>query len=354
MSLPNLNRLDAGMASTTRSNILGAALAIVASVGLFWLVIYEFKYVNYLRSVDGSLGVVTGHPVWKTFQDRVLAPYIVKALSFGSLEHYVVAHIFFQLVTVAIAAFLCWRLGRKYGGSDLCALFALTVFVLCFVALLLPPWLYSWDFIDMIVFAVFIEFVLSGRSLLWFVGLFAVATWNRDSADFIALWLITDALVRNLYQRRQGLAQAALDWRRIVAGIVCIGIGLVIAELLRRNLLIEEMAPKLYPDNPIVAGHRYNLVLPLNIAFLEHPLRTGSPLIVIAFLTATIWLGAAFARLDPQRHLTLFLLELAMVAALFLFGRFNEPRIFLFLIPFVVISAVMVWRGKNASVFAGA
>jgi len=347
--LQNISGLEAGAAPNTKSNILGAALAIISSIALFSVVIFVFGRAKYIDSVEASLGVATGHPAWKTFQSRVLGPYIIKALSFGSLDRYVAAHIFFHIVTVAIAAFLCWRLGRKYGGNDQSALFALMLFVTCFVSLLSPPWLYSWDLIDIIVFLVFIDFVLSNRSLPWFLGLFAIAMWNRDSADFIALWLILDPLVRFSYQRRYGRSKISLEWQQMLAGAICIGAGLVLAESLRQSLLIEEMAPKIFINNPVTAGNRYNFVLPLNIEFLKDSLFTVAAWITITFLGTVIFLGAKFARLDPQRYLALYFTELALVAALLLFGMISEPRIFLILVPFAVSSAVLVTSLQNTA-----
>ena len=46
-----------------------------------------FSAANYARLVELSLGVTTGHPVWKMWQSRVLGPYIIKALTFGSLDY---------------------------------------------------------------------------------------------------------------------------------------------------------------------------------------------------------------------------------------------------------------------------
>src|SRR5947208_8507943 len=135
--------------SNIKSNILGAILALFSSIALFRLVEFVFGQ-NYTKLVELSLGVTTGHPDWEYWQNRVLGPYIIKALTFGSLD-YLKAHILFQIVTVAIAAFLCWRLGKKYGGNDQSALLALTLFVMCFALLLSPPeepWLLSWDFLD--------------------------------------------------------------------------------------------------------------------------------------------------------------------------------------------------------------
>src|SRR5262249_13411861 len=226
--------------SEIKSNILGAILAFFSSVALFRLVIFVFQPANYALSVEACLGVTTGHPIWEMWQSRVLGPYtiyMIKALTFGSLD-YVKAHMLFQIVAVTIAAFLCWRLGRKYGGNDQSALLALTLFTMCFALLLSPPWLYSWDFIDIIVFILFIDLVLSGASLCWFIGLFAIAILNRDNAVFIALWLILDPLVRFFYQRQYKLATTTLDWRRMLAGALCIVTGFLTVELLKRNLLV--------------------------------------------------------------------------------------------------------------------
>ena len=340
MTVQDIGRLRPNPA--IRSTIVGVSLAAIVSAALFAIVMFVFSRADYLQSVDASFGVTTGHPVWKTFQGRVLAPYIIKAMALGSPAHYVAAHMAFQFIAVALAAFLLWRLGRKIGGNEQSGIFALALFVMSFVALLRPPCLYSWDFVDLIVFTLFIDFVLSNRPLSWFIGLFAVATWNRDSANFIALWLMIEPVLRALRQRLKDGVMPALDWWRMLAGVACVAAGLIIAELLRRNLLIEEMAPKYFPDNPVVAGHRYNFVLPINIEYLRHSLFSQTALTVLSFLAITVWLGAAAARRDPQRGLPLFAIELALIAATLGFGIIYEPRVFVPLIPFFVVSAVQM------------
>ena len=335
--------------SKIKSNILGAILAFLSSIALFRLVSFVFQPADYVRLAEISLGVTTGHPVWKTFQNRVLGPYIIKALTLGPLD-YVHAHILFQIVTVAIAAFLCWRLGRKYGGSNQSALLALTLFFMCFALLLSPPWLFSWDFIDIIVFILFIDLVLSGMSLLWFIGLFAIAIWNRDSAIFIPLWLILDPLVRFFYQRQNKLPSAPLDWRRMLAGAICIAAGFLTLELLKRNLLVEDVGPKLYPSFPINHWGSYNIALALNVALLKETLTHFTRPFLFAipvFLSIVAALGACVVRLDPQRYLALYLVELSFMASLFVFGLFTETRIYLPLIPFVVMPAVLLSRPKS-------
>ncbi len=339
--------------SSTKSNILGAILAIFSSIALFRLVMFIFLPANYVASAEISRGITTGHPALLTLQSRVLAPYMVKALSFivealsfivkarvfGSVNYYVMAYIWFHIATVAIAAFLCWRLGRKYGGNDQSALLALTVFVACFALLLSPPWLHSWDFIDIIVFLVFIDFVLSGSSLPWFLGLFSIAIWNRDSAIFIALWLVLDPLARVFYQHRYKLPRTPFEWQRVLAGAICIAAGLMLAELLKRLLTVEAGFPG-----------RYNLVFEYNMHMLKDSVTDVTHkfwIAVPAFLVMVTGLGAVLVRRDPQRYLTIYFIELSLLVALFLFGWFYETRIFLILIPFVVISAVLLSGSTN-------
>jgi hypothetical protein len=322
--------------SNIKSNILGAILAVFSSIALCRLVAFVYQPANYAWLAETSLGVTTGRPVWKMWQSRVLGPYLIEALTFGSLD-YVKAHFLFQIITVAIAAFLCWRLGRKYGGTDQSALLALAVFVMCFALLLRPPWLYSWDFIDMIVFIVFIDLVLSGMSLRWFIGLFAIAIWNRESAVFIALWLILDPLVRFFYQRQYKLPPPVLDWRRMLAGAMCIAIGFLTVELLNRNLLVEA---KMSADS-------YPIVLPQNVARLKHSLTHFDryfPIAVPVFLATVTALGACVVHRDPQRYLALYLVELSFMASIFVFGALIETRVYLALIPFVVMAVVLLSR----------
>ena len=270
------------------------------------------------------------------WQSRVLGPYIIEALTFGSLN-YLHAHMLFQIVTVATAGFLCWRLGRKYGGSVQSALLALTLFVMCFALLLSPPYFFSWDFIDIIIVIIFIDLVLSGMSLRWFIGLFAIAIWNRDSAILIPLWLILDPLVRFFHQRQYKLTAAPLDWRRMLAGAICIAVGFLTVELLRQNLLVEAQEP--YDSYPIR--------IPRNMYFLERFVThlTSESLFVVPALWAIVAaLGACLVRLDPRRFLALYLIELSYMALLFMFSFIYETRMNLVLIPFVVMPAVLLSR----------
>jgi hypothetical protein len=338
--------------STARSYTLGMLLALLSSICLFRNFIYMAQAEGYLRSVEASLSVTNGYPIWKLFQSRVLGPYTIKILSFASSDAYMAAHITFHIVAVAIAGFLCWRLGRKYGGNDQSALLALTVFISCFALIIAPPWLYSWDLIDIIVFLFFIDLVLSRASLVWFLSLFAVAIWNRDSANFIALWLIVDPIIRYLNARWQKLTPIIpFDWRRVIAGLVCIATGIILAESLKRNLMIEQIGPKIFPNEPISADNRYNIVFGFNMQLLKQSLTEFDHhfwFIVPALYVLVATLGLRFTLRDPQRYVSLYVVLLALLMSLVTFALFFEMRVYLILIPFIVIFSVILLRPISA------
>jgi hypothetical protein len=164
---------------------------------------------------------------------------------------------------------------------------------------------------------------------------------NRDSALFIALWLVLDQLVRFYHEGQYELRSAPLDWRRMLAGAICIAIGLQTLELLKRNLLVQEVGPKRHPG---AASLFVGIALVKDFA---DPI--PSIVFVLSFnvLNDGNGVGACLVRRDPERYLALYLVELALMGSLFMFGVFSETRIYLVLIPFVVMPAVLLSRPKS-------
>ena len=83
----------------------------------------------------------------------------------------------------------------------------------------------------------------------------------------------------------------------------------------------------------------------LNLFLLKYVSLTdnfGGWFTVPVFLAMVATLGACLVRLDPQRYLALYLVELSFILALFVFGVFFEWRIYLPLIPFVVAAAILL------------
>jgi len=207
---------------------------------------------------------------------------------------------FFHIVTVAIAAFLL-GLG-KYGGNDQSALFALMLFVTCFVSLLSPPCLQLGPDRHQS-FLVFIDSCCRSVHCLGFSACFQ-SRCGIVTARTLLRCGHPRPLVRFSYQRRYGRSKISLEWQQML-GAICIGAGLVLAESLRQGLLIEEMAPKIFINNqsPPATGTILSSVKHrVSQRFAVH--RRGMDYNYI--FGAVIFLGAKIRRLDPQRYLALY------------------------------------------------
>ena len=72
----------------------------------------------------------------------------------------------FSVLALTAAGLLAWRIGGLRGFLAL---------QLGFAALLSTPWLFAWDYLDLIVFLAFVLFVKDRRPWPWFVVLYVVA-----------------------------------------------------------------------------------------------------------------------------------------------------------------------------------
>jgi hypothetical protein len=128
-------------------------------------------------------------------------------------------------------------------------------------------------------------------------------------------------------------------------GLICLGIGVILPELLKHALLIEEMGPKLYPNSPLATtSGSYNTDLFTNLQLLKQSLTVLDYqvwFVLPAFWVLIVALGLRLALHDTQRYLALYLVQLAMLAALLIFASFHETRVYFILIPFFVIYVVL-------------
>jgi hypothetical protein len=310
-----------------------AAVLAFAQLRLITLVLHPYE-----PSVLAAQGVLEGRPHWRIYQSRVLAPLMVQVLS-HVLSTFLWAHVAFSIVSLTAAGMLAWRLGERQAGSRGAAL-ALVVLHVGFSFVLSMPWLYAWDFLNLIVFLLFVDFVSEERPLGWFVSLSALGALNHEIAIFVALWLVVDSLIRWARGRAQG---EKLAWRPVLTGAACATTSLAIVEALRSTLLIEEVGPKLFADAPKDAGRALHFTLWDNLGevgrILSHPEYLSS-LIVLPCLIVVGALGVALARAEPDKFTGLVVTYGMMLGSLLMFGVLLETRIYVVLIPLVVLAAV--------------
>jgi hypothetical protein len=341
----------------TNENLAGALLAIFCAFAQFRLIAMLFQ-TWYGRAVEAAYGVTIGMPHWRSYQSRVLGPYLVDGLTW-IFPSYLSAHVFLSIVALAIAGFLAWLLGRLLSNTITGAALALCTFEILFVFCLTLPWIYIWDYLSVAIFFAFVILVVQEKSWVWFSAVFAIAIFNRENAFFIAAWMIVDPLVRFGLGKRKIVSSQTLNRSMIAAGVACLAIGAGITELLRRTLLVREVGYELFRDSPQAHFESVQNQVGNNFAGLVHALTTldyNMQFVVIVLIAAMIGAAIYLAYIDPLRWTGIALIQVATVVAIFLVGVLMETRLLVELIPLstaaVVVATTRCGRGSDGTVAA--
>lgn len=207
-------------------------------------------------------------------------------------------------------------------------------YVLFFALLVLlfqhSGYLYAWDLFDLLFFVLFGIGIVQKRGMIYFSTLFAVAILNRESALIIPVWMGIDALIR------------AEDGKRSVGkGLYAAGLlaaGIVLVTYLRETLFLGSHMSQIGMDEShrIVGNHLYlrdniNVLFrgPAVIDIVDHP--------VLPVLGFFFWMFWKNGRPASAEQIKIAMLIVTMMTATFLFALIQETRVWLILIPMVMM-----------------
>jgi hypothetical protein len=336
-------------ATVSRSRLGFAALATALAIAQFRLVMFVFGGEQMGRCIAAARGVVDGTPHWRIYQSRILAPYLIDALahvlpSFGS------AYVLFCIAMLTACGLISARIGDRVAGRA-GAVAALLAFHVAFALLLARPWLYAWDFGDALVFLVVVDLVVAERPWRSALPVLAIGLFNHEIANFIAIWIVADAVARWL----AGGRKRALAWKQIAAGAACLIVSFAVVDVVRSALLVEEIGPKLFADAPADMGSSFYFTLGHNLDWLgqivthfDYSFSILVPVGVVAAVAVCVVLGVR----EPARLGGLAAMYLAIIASLFAFGVLLETRIYIVLIPLVVLVTARAVRPAASPVRA--
>jgi hypothetical protein len=308
---------------------LAVALAAVALVSLG-----EIKLRERLLYADASemefvranvAGILQGRPVSKAWQQRVLAPLAVAALTRVTGSDLAAIRLLEDLL-VAAANLLLFILVRRRACRPADAFLAVALFG--FAHLLLMYRLeYPWDSVDVLIFMVFGAEAARGRRLASLWPLLLVGTLNHETVLYLPLWYVVAG------PRRTRLRAAAT------------GVALGAAILMLRQAL--------YRGRPDFPADSFGPALPLiaNQGHLLHNLgqalfddwRSGRIFIAGTLLGAiALFVRRARRGADPIAATW----SLVVIATVFCFGYVNETRLYVPLLSFwaTYLPAGSPWR----------
>ena len=325
----------------SRSRLGFVALATALAIAQFRLVMFVFGGEQMGRCIAAARGIVDGTPHWRIYQSRILAPYVINALA-QVLPSFSSAYVLFTVAMLTACGLMSARIGDRVAGRA-GAVAALLAFHVSFALLLGRPWLYAWDFGDALVFLVLVDLVVAERPWRAALPVLAVGLFNHEIANFIAIWIAADAVARWL----AGGRKTPLRWQQIAAGLACLIVSFVVVDVVRSALLVEEVGPKLFADAPADMGSSFYFTLGHNLEWLgqivthfDYSFSVLVPVLVAAGVAIAVVLGLR----EPARLGGLAVMYLAMIASLLTFGVLLETRIYIVLIPLVVLVSARAVR----------
>ncbi len=283
--------------------------------------------------VDATMGVATGHPHWRIYQNRIAGPWMFAGLCHHGLEPaaaYARLSLWLLLAFYGIFTACLWDLLRRV-RSVVCALCAGFVMISIFMQ---SPWFYPWDLIDLSVFTVFTWAMLRPARPWVLLAVTAAEFLNREVALILAAYLAADgALAYRRTRRREDLVQAAGGAALAVGGYLFV-------EWLRNTLLIEATQ-----ETAVVTGHRFMFQLVSNVGVLVRHLGLAGYVknlpqlaLMAGCLLASLWQ----VRRRPRVGILYFLIW----SSLFAVGAMVEWRIWLEMVPFVVMTLALDLGGE--------
>ena len=297
-------------------------------LGLICLSFLEYRILSLIHrgeqqsGIDIAEGILSGHPTWKILQSRLLGPVVVSLVSHVSHLSFASCYLAFCGVAVLAANAACYFLFFSEVRSRAHTWIFVVGYATLFLVFQDSQYLYIWDYIDLTTILVFGWMVAKDKFPIWGIAVLCfVELFNRESAQFIALWILIDSVT---YDHKGSPGnKLRIDLRRAGIGLLLVVLCIGWTHYIRDRLTIAETSP--FPEGVrSVAGQMW--MFP-HIWFY---LKTGSPhaIATLAILLATLLFlyYRAIDRLD-DRSVKVLILAAIMIAANLCFALITELRV---------------------------
>lgn len=282
-----------------------------------------------LRILEGK-----GTYVWS---NRLLAPYVILAISKIGVS-YKVAAIIFYWVGIFVINFTMYFLLLRSKASPHIALAWVTFFNFMFLIFQDRSgwgWFYSFDILSILFFTIFAYFAVNKKLGLMLVT-FAFAITNREDAIFIALYIALSAVS---FKSRLPVVKIERA-RRLITGIALGVFSVVYTKYTRDHFsLLKPSDDQRAIGNTItsIGDALYNLVI-RNFSVSGDPYLFNVP-DGLWLIGSTAVMCSVYTRVTKERK-DLILTYVAMVFAIIVFGNAgaNEVRLYMPLFPVFIFT----------------
>lgn len=171
-------------------SVAGYVAAVLCAAAVF-KVLLAFHAPHIKNLIGTTARIIQGKPDWLAHQNRLLGPYLVLLISKLNVS-FSTAWMIFTGLWLAIESVLLFYVLRKQDQTPIKSIKFVMIFWFFFL-MLQDFWLYTWDGIDLIIFTLFAYGIIKEKSTGFHLALFSVAIFNRESALFIATYILVSA-----------------------------------------------------------------------------------------------------------------------------------------------------------------
>jgi hypothetical protein len=335
----NRDTVSASTKAPPRDWWRSAFIAVSAFNLVMLLTLIEHHFIpSYARNLPAIIRVAShilhGTPDWYAYQSRLFGPMLVKAVSVASKRPFQIWYIPVCIVLLAIDNAICLVVARKMGATLIQAVGAALVFAFLFVAMQDLRWMYLWDYIDIAIMFGLAYGIYANLSIGYFAVLCIIGLLNHEQALFIPIWLVLSSF------RRDGSQRVTVDRARFASGFLLIVGGVLytkeISHLLFRHFLDSDSA---------VTGRSAVLFgLPRNLNSLYKIELTWK---FYLFLELTMVVLNQLKPVAGSRFWPIALTVGGFVLSNLLFGLIFELRVWLPLVPIVVVFALWILQASE-------
>lgn len=303
---------------------IGASCIVAAAFAV--LLFLHLPNLSQLAAAD--YGVIAGKPSWMAYQNRLLGPYLVLAMSSLGLR-FETAWVIYNAIALETLGVLMFYLLRKEGLAIQRIYIVMSLFMLVFLGFQ-HYWLYTWDITDVVISTLFAYGILKSKPISYFLLLFLIGILNRESALFIAVYCMLDAFRFDVARWRMAFASTA----KLVVGAALLVGGIFYIHFIRLALFIS--LPDGQPDVEHAALGNH-LCYYQNIQDLFFNNFFNRYIVVSLMLIFSVLFFLSRCRKMQDQQLKCFLVLLVMILNILIFGILNETRMYFILFPFFMM-----------------
>jgi hypothetical protein len=312
----------------------GYVVALLCAAGVYkMLMAFHAPHIKNLVGITAR--IIQGKPDWLAQQNRVLGPYLVLLISKLNVS-FPTAWMIFTGLWLAMESVLLFHLLRKQDQTPVESMKFVVIFWFFFL-MLQDFWLYTWDGIDLIIFTLFAYGIIKEKSTAFHLALFSVAIFNRESALFIAAYILLCAFKFTVKPPSLKLVDGS---KLLLGGLLLVG-GALYTQYVRHLLFVSTWDGRPDAEHRLVGNH-VRLLENLRSIFVDYFASGALPIFIVVVLAIAFFLGRIGSFRDGE--LKCLLISLVILLNTMVFGLFAETRMFFILLPFVLFLSIGAMR----------